>query len=60
MLYITTEKYRSKYQLLASNTIVHARANLVDAHTGAIICEGFAQTVYAVQSGLIQALVEVE
>lgn len=58
VLYISIEKYGSKYQLLASNTMVHVRANVVDARTAAVIWEGHAQTVYAGQSGLIQALVE--
>lgn len=58
VLYITIEKYGSKYQLIASNTMVHARAQLVDARTGTKLWEGRAQTVYSGQSGLIQALVE--
>jgi len=58
VLYITIEKYGSKYQLLASNTMVHARARLVDARTGSEIWQGQTQTVYAGQSGLLEALVE--
>ena len=58
VLYITIEKYGSKYQLLASNTFVHARAKLLDARTGIQLWAGQVQTVYSGQSGLIEALVE--
>ena len=58
VLYITIEKYGSKYQLVASNTMVFARAKLVDARTGAELWQGRANTTYAGQSGLIEALVE--
>jgi len=58
VLYITIEKYGSKYQLISSNTIVFARAQLIDARTGTKLWEGRAQTVYGGQSGLLQALVE--
>lgn len=57
VLFITIEQYGSKYQVLASNTIVHARAKLVDCRTGANLWEGRAETVYSGQSGLIEALV---
>lgn len=58
VLYITVEKYGSKYQLISSNTMVHARARLVDARTGVEIWQGRTETVYAGQAGLIEALVE--
>ncbi|MBI2814826.1 MAG: DUF799 family lipoprotein [Opitutae bacterium] len=58
VLYITIEKYGSKYQLVASNTMVFARAKLVDARTGTELWQGRADTTYGGQSGLIEALVE--
>lgn len=58
VLYITIEKYGSKYQLLASNTVVFARAKLLDARTGTELWQGRANTTYGGQSGLIEALVE--
>lgn len=58
ILYITIEKYGSKYQVLASVTMVHVRAKLVDARTERVIWEGAARVDYSGQSGLIQALVE--
>lgn len=58
VLYLTVEKYGSKYQLIASNTIVYARAHLLDARTGAKLWEGKVQTMHGGQSGLIEALVE--
>ncbi len=57
VLYITIEKYGSKYQVLASNTFVFARASLVDARDGTKLWEGRVQTEFQGQSGLIQALV---
>ncbi len=58
VLYITIEKYGSKYQLLASNTMVFARAKLLDARTGTELWQGRVTTTYSGQSGLIEALVE--
>jgi hypothetical protein len=58
VLYITIEKYGSKYQLFASNTLVFARARLLDAHTGTELWQGRVNTTYAGQSGLLEALVE--
>lgn len=58
VMYITIEKYGSKYQLVASNTMVFARAQLVDARTGTKLWDGRVQTTYGGQSGLLQALVE--
>lgn len=58
VLYITIEKYGSKYQLLASNTFVFARAQLVDSRTGTELWQGRVNAQYAGQSGLIEALVE--
>lgn len=58
VLYITIEKYGSKYQLIASNTYVHTRAKLVDARSGTTLWEGRTQTVYSGQSGFLEALVE--
>lgn len=58
VLYITIEKYGSKYQLLSSNTLVFARAKLVDAHTGTELWQGRANAANSGQSGLIEALVE--
>ena len=57
VLYITIEKYGSKYQLVASNTFVFARAKLVDARTGTTLWEGRAQTTYSGQSGFLEARV---
>ena len=58
VLYITIEKYGSKYQLLASNTMVFARAKLLDTRTGTELWQGRANATYGGQSGLIEALVE--
>lgn len=58
VLYITIEKYGSKYQVFASNTLVFARAKLLDARTGAELWQGRVNTTYSGQSGLLEALVE--
>lgn len=58
VLYITVEKYGSKYQILSSGVYVYARAKLVDARTGANLWEGRVQMTYNGQSGLLEALVE--
>lgn len=57
VLYITIQEFGSKYQVLASNTIVKAKANLVDCQTGVKLWEGSAQVVYSGQSGLLEAVV---
>jgi hypothetical protein len=58
VLYITIEKYGSKYQLFASNTLVFARAKLLDTTSGEELWEGRVNMTYSGQSGLIEALVE--
>ncbi len=58
VLYLTVERYGSKYQVLASNTFVTVKALLVDARTGAELWEHRTETVYAGSAGLIEALVE--
>lgn len=58
VLYITVEKYGSKYMVLASNTVVGASAKLVDAKTGITLWENKVDFVLAGNSGLINALVE--
>ncbi len=57
VLYVVVEKYGTKYQLIVSNTVVHARAKLVDARTGVVIWEGNARAENAGQAGLIEAVV---
>jgi hypothetical protein len=57
VLYIVVEKYGSKYQVIASTTMVHARAKLVDARTGVVLWEGRARAQSGGQSGLIEAVV---
>ena len=57
VLYITVEKYGSKYQLLAANTFVYLRAKLVDCRTGVLLWEGRAETIFQGQSGVLEALV---
>jgi hypothetical protein len=39
VLYITVEKYGTKYMVISSNTFVQARAKLVDCQTGTVIWE---------------------
>jgi hypothetical protein len=58
VLYITIEKYGSKYQLIASNTVVFAHAKLLDAHTGSELWQSRVSITFAGQAGLIEALVE--
>jgi hypothetical protein len=58
VLYITIEKFGTKYQLIVSNTIVHVRAKLVDCRSGLILWEGRAQVENSGQSGLIEAIVD--
>ena len=57
VLYITIEQYGSKYQLIASNTFVRARARLVDARDGTEIWQSRVDFVAQGQAGLIEALV---
>ncbi len=57
VLYITIQEFGSKYQVLASNTIVRAKAHLADCRTGVTLWEGSAQVVYSGQSGLLEAVV---
>jgi len=56
-LYVTVDEYGSKYQVIASNTIVRAHAKLVDLRTGTELWQGAATAQAAGQSGLIEALV---
>lgn len=58
VLYLTVEKYGSKYQVLASNTFVSLRALLVDARTGQTLWDHRTETVYTGSSGILEALVE--
>lgn len=57
VLYIVIEQYGSKYQIFASNAVVHARARLVDAREGTEIWQGRVDFIAQGQSGLIEALV---
>lgn len=57
VLYLTVEKFGSKYQVFNSTTMVHLRAKLVDARTAVVIWEGSAKAENAGQSGLVEALV---
>ena len=45
VLYVTIEEWGQKYQVIASKTIVRARARLVDATTGATLWTGKAEAV---------------
>lgn len=58
VLYITVEKYGSKYQVISSNVFVFARAKLVDCRSGTVLWEGSIQHQQAGSAGLIEALVE--
>jgi len=58
VLYITVESYGSKYQVISSNTYVHARARLVDSLDGTELWNSRVEMVYSGSSGLIEALVE--
>lgn len=57
VLYLTIEKFGSKYQIINSTTMVHLRAKLVDARTAVVIWEGSAKAENAGQSGLVEAVV---
>jgi hypothetical protein len=58
VLYITIEKFGSKYQVIASNTIVYSRAKLVDCRSGTVLWEERVQTIVSGQAGFIEAAVE--
>jgi hypothetical protein len=58
VLYITIEQYGTKYQVIASNTVVQARAKLVDARSGVMLWEGITRAMGGGQAGLIEAVVE--
>ena len=58
VLYITVDKYGSKYQVFSSNVYVSARAKLVDAQSGICIWENTVNFVQNGNSGLVDALVE--
>jgi len=57
VLYITVEKYGSKYMVVAADTFVFARAKLVDCRTGAVLWEDRVQAHGGGNSGIIEALV---
>lgn len=60
VLYITVQEYGQKYQVLASNTVVKAKATLVDVLTGTTLWEGTANAVEGSTNsggGLVGALV---
>lgn len=57
VMYITIQQYGSKYQVFSSNTMVVAKARLVDCRHGVTLWEGRAQAVANGQSGLLEALV---
>ena len=56
VMYITIQQYGSKYQVFASNTMVVAKARLVDCRNGVTLWEGQVQAVANGQSGLLEAL----
>lgn len=57
VLYITVEKYGSKYLVVSSDTFVHASARLVDCQTGTVIWEDKIALQLGGQGGLIEAVV---
>ncbi len=57
VLYVVIDEYGSKYQVIASNTVVRARAKLVDLRTGTTLWDGSAFAQNSGQSGLVEALV---
>jgi len=57
VLYITVQKYGSKYVVIANTTIVQAKAKLVDTLTGTELWQGRVEFVQGGNSGLIEALV---
>lgn len=58
VLYIVVENYGTKYQVIASTTLVQARAKLVDARTGVVLWENNVVANGGGQSGLIEAVVQ--
>jgi hypothetical protein len=62
VLYITIEKYGSKYQIIGSYTYVFVRATIVDCRTGTTLWSGRAQLNYSgdssssLQEALIKAI----
>ena len=58
ILYIVVENYGTKYQVITSNTVVQARAKLVDARNGTLLWEHKVSVVGGGQSGLIEAVVQ--
>lgn len=57
VMYLTVEKYGSKYEVLSANTYVFASAKLVDCRSGTVLWEGSVKTESAGQSGILEALV---
>lgn len=59
VLYITVEKYGTKYQLIQSNNVVSAQARLVDCRSGVDLWEGkVSVAINSGNSGLLEALVD--
>lgn len=58
VLYLTVLSYGSKYQVIATNTVVKCRGKLVDARSGATLWEDTTEVVYSGQSGLLEAVVQ--
>jgi hypothetical protein len=57
VLHVTIYEYGSKYQVISSNTIVRARAKLVDLRSSTTLWEGSVTAQSAGQSGLLEAVV---
>jgi hypothetical protein len=57
VLYITVEKYGSKYLVIANNTFVDVRATLVDCRTGTLLWENKVSAQGGGNSGMVEALV---
>ena len=57
VLYITVEKYGTKYTVISSDTYVTARAKLVDCRTGIVLWENRVGAFGGGNSGIIEALV---
>lgn len=58
VLYITVEKYGTKYIVIASENTVHASAVLLDAKTGTVLWENKVTLQASGNAGLVEALVE--
>jgi hypothetical protein len=56
VLYLTVERYGTKYQILASATTVRIKARLVDARTGVCLWENLSES-QANETGLVEAVV---